>query len=214
MLLQDLDFINDLIDLIEKAASGDRSAVEQLGVRMIDTSIALFRGENAMMQAELDNATILEQAAPDPEADLLAAIIKSNDAMIAMITMLELESQGAAPNADLLAKARAAVDASKAAARQITPNAARALARARSPASRTTPELTRRTELAIGTFDESAQVELAVDDKLLAVLDGMGPGTRIDQSKLGAALQDVDQLSQRRVALDQRRKQIMAGQGQ
>ena len=214
LLLQDLDLTNDVIDLIERTALGDPDAAGQLAVKLIDTSVALIGSENSMMQSELDHAAILGQNSADPEADLLRAIIKSNEAMIALINELKAEDQGAPVAGDPITRARQAIDASKAAARQAPADAARMLALLRSDKPLASAELVRRTQLATETFAESADIEVAIDDKLLAVIDGMGAGTRIDPVRLSAALEEVDKLSQRRVALDQRRKQDMAGQSQ
>jgi hypothetical protein len=198
----------ELTSLAEKTASGDAAAAAELTGRRFDVVVINLRGENALMQTS--NAMI---EAGSPQIDLQRSIIETNLAMIAMMQVRKsLALQEGRDLQPLIAEMRQHAQAAASAAQQVPLDAESTLAAAQANSALAGTPLLARIEKATQTYAESSQVEQSVAEVALAVADSFGKEKTGGEAAAAAALARLPQLVQRRVELDQRRKQILAGQ--
>jgi hypothetical protein len=167
-----------------------------------------LRGENTLMQTS--NAMIEPGS---PQIDLQRSVIETNLAMIALVQVRKsVTLQDGQDLEPLIAEIRQHAQAGASAAQQVPLDGASTLAAARANAALAGTPLLARIEKATQTYAESSQVEQSVAEVALAVAESFGKEKTGGEAAAAAALARLPQLVQRRVELDQRRKQILAGQ--
>jgi hypothetical protein len=194
------------VDLIGKAAQGSDDALLPLAALTFDATIAGLRGENAV--SEFSVGTI---NARHPSAALVRAGINFNDAMIGLLSMqrdqLLDEDYEMAPH---LARIRASLAKGKAAAEDIAPAAARFRTTNPNPAP-AEAAMAGRVAAAMATFDESAAVELELIERANMVLAALEAGETFESESITGAMSAVETLVNRRHAIDNTRREIIAG---
>jgi hypothetical protein len=205
-----LSLADETIGLAQKAAAGDVSASDQLRYRRFDIAAAVMKNENATMKASM---TMLDPG--DPEGDIIKAATNTNLAMIAYLQLQkELTSGGAPDRASLIDAIRQNGEAAESAAKQAELDGPSSLAESEANPQLAGTELLARSEKAGATYEDSANVEKSLAEIVVAVAKDLANGDAPNSPAISAKLASVGQLVQRRIELDQARKQIMAGQSQ
>jgi hypothetical protein len=203
-----LELGEQLISLAERTASGDAEAASQLNGRRFEVVIINVRAENALIRTS--NAML---SPGDPELDIAKSVTETN---LAMIDLMQIRKSQALKDgqdvAPMIAEMRQHAQAGVAAAQQAPLDASSRLTSLRSSAELAGSVLLVRLEKAEATYAESAQVEEGVSNAMLTVADTLAKGQETSSGPSAAALDQIGPLVQRRVELDQRRKQILAGQ--
>ena len=198
----------ELISLAERTASGDADAAAQLSGLRFEVVIVSLRGENTLMQTS--NAMM---GPGSPQSDLQNSIIETNLAMIALMQVRKSQAlkdgQDLAP---LIADMRRHALAGSAAAQQAPLDAKSNLTAARNDVGAVGAPLLDKLAKSADTYAESAQIEQSIAAAMVTVADSLEKAKGGDENAVNTALGQIAPLVQRRVELDQRRKQIFAGQ--
>ncbi len=198
----------EIIGLTERTAGGDAAAASQLKIRRFDVAITMLRGENIVIQASLSSSG--QNHAQD---DIIRSDVAGNLAMIAFLRAQQSYASGdAASLRAATAEMRSDAAAAAAAAEQAPLDASSSLGAIRSaPAVAGTP-LEKRIEAAFATYADSAEAEKGLSQIIVAVADRLEKGDAPDSQAIKTALSGLNPLVERRLELDRRRKQIIAGE--
>jgi hypothetical protein len=196
-----------IVDLAQKAASGDADAASKLPARRDDLAKTILKSENLLVEASGST-----RAADDPETDLGQAQVSGNLAMIALIDARRAAAAGDAAALKAAAlELRARAGEMKAAALKAPAHADARLRALRGQADFAGTPLASRVEAVLATFKDSADVESQIAEALLTVATDLEQGEGPSSAGVQGALAGMNPLLQRRVALDLERKNIIAG---
>ncbi len=204
----DLALAREIVPLIAKAAGGDVDAARALRVRRHDLTIARLRNENVTIQAARE---VL--AGASPESDIGACSIDSNLAMIALLDLRKVvAADPAVDRSPFIRKMRSQATAARQSAKQASLDAVAALAALGDQSDGFEAGSLESLAKVLPTFQESADVETAIADALLDAADRLAKGEALESPRVAGLMTGLQSYVAKRVALDQRRRQIIAGQ--
>jgi hypothetical protein len=204
-----IDLGEEMVSLTEKAAAGDDQAARDLLLKRFDVAIVIMTGENTLIRTS--NAMLTPG---DPQIDIAEASVSTNLGMMALNLEQKRLASGEPANPQAAAEIRRYAAAALASAQQAPLDASGAKANLRSTEAFQGTAFAERVQRALDTYAESGEVEAALAGILSKVADRLEHGERADSAGVRGELGGIGQLVQRRVALDQSRKQIMANPSQ